>query len=59
MESLGSVLIFVTVNPRLVYGRMTDGGKMDPFKTAGHDINYIVLTGALNAMQEDSSQTHH
>lgn len=36
------------VNPRLVYGRMTGWGQSGPLaQTAGHDINYIALTGAL------------
>lgn len=39
------------VNPKLVYGRMTGWGQNGPLaKTAGHDINYIGLTGALHAM---------
>ncbi|MBS0254511.1 MAG: CoA transferase [Proteobacteria bacterium] len=38
-------------NPRLVYGRMTGWGQEGPLAhTAGHDINYIALTGALAAM---------
>lgn len=38
-------------NPRLVYGRMTGWGQHGPLaKSAGHDINYISLTGALAAM---------
>ena len=38
-------------NPRLVYGRMTGWGQDGPLaKRAGHDINYISLTGALHAM---------
>jgi alpha-methylacyl-CoA racemase len=38
-------------NPRLVYGRMTGFGQDGPLaKAAGHDINYISLTGALNAI---------
>jgi len=33
-------------NPKLVYGRMTGWGQTGPWaKTAGHDINYISLTG--------------
>ena len=37
-------------NPRLVYGRMTGWGQYGPLsKAAGHDINYIALTGALHA----------
>ena len=35
-------------NPALVYGRMTGYGQSGPLaKVAGHDINYIGLTGAL------------
>ncbi|MCK7622754.1 CoA transferase [Streptomyces sp. RS10V-4] len=35
-------------NPRLVYGRMTGWGQQGPLAgTAGHDIGYIALTGAL------------
>lgn len=38
-------------NPRLVYGRMTGWGQQGPLaKAAGHDINYIALTGALHAI---------
>jgi alpha-methylacyl-CoA racemase len=36
-------------NPRLVYGRMTGWGQDGPYaSTAGHDINYIALAGALD-----------
>ena len=36
-------------NPRLVYGRMTGWGQNGPYAhTAGHDINYIALSGALH-----------
>ena len=39
------------VNPKLVYGRMTGWGQSGPWaKVAGHDINYISITGALAAM---------
>ncbi|NIJ11059.1 alpha-methylacyl-CoA racemase [Saccharomonospora amisosensis] len=39
------------VNPRLVYGRMTGWGQHGPLaQRAGHDINYISLTGALHAI---------
>ena len=35
-------------NPRLVYGRMTGWGQEGPLaQAAGHDINYISVTGAL------------
>ena len=39
------------INPRLVYGRMTGWGQTGPLAArAGHDINYIALTGILNAI---------
>ncbi len=35
-------------NPRLVFGRMTGWGQTGPYaRSAGHDINYIALAGAL------------
>jgi alpha-methylacyl-CoA racemase len=38
-------------NPNLVYGRMTGWGQQGPLAAAaGHDINYIALTGALHAI---------
>ena len=38
-------------NARLVYGRMTGWGQTGPLaQAAGHDINYIALTGALHSM---------
>lgn len=38
-------------NPRLVYGRVTGWGQDGPLsRAAGHDLNYIALTGALNAI---------
>jgi alpha-methylacyl-CoA racemase len=38
-------------NPRLIYGRMTGWGQEGPLaRAAGHDINYLSLTGALHAM---------
>jgi alpha-methylacyl-CoA racemase len=38
-------------NPRLVYGRMTGWGQTGPYaQAAGHDINYIAITGALAAI---------
>jgi alpha-methylacyl-CoA racemase len=38
-------------NPKLVYGRMTGWGQDGPMaQAAGHDINYISLTGALHAI---------
>ncbi len=38
-------------NPRLVYGRMTGWGQEGPLaQAAGHDLNYIAITGALHAI---------
>jgi len=38
-------------NPRLIYGRMTGWGQQGPLaQAAGHDINYIALSGALAAL---------
>ena len=45
-ECLGS-------NPRLVFGRMTGWGQTGPLaNAAGHDINYLSLSGALHAIGE-------
>jgi len=41
----------LSANPRLVYGRMTGWGQTGPLAhTAGHDINYLGITGALHAI---------
>ncbi len=41
----------LALNPRLVYGRVTGWGQNGPLAaTPGHDINYIALTGVLNAI---------
>ncbi|MBK4999680.1 CoA transferase [Pseudomonas sp. S31] len=38
-------------NPRLIYGRMTGWGQFGPLAhAAGHDINYIAITGALHSI---------
>ena len=38
-------------NPKLVYGRMTGWGQTGPLAmAAGHDVNYIAITGVLNAI---------
>ncbi|MFT4960057.1 MAG: alpha-methylacyl-CoA racemase [Paracoccaceae bacterium] len=49
MEKLGlGPEICHKLNPSLVYGRMTGWGQTGPLaKAAGHDINYIALSGAL------------
>jgi len=41
----------LAANPRLVYARMTGWGQTGPLaNTAGHDINYIALSGALHSI---------
>jgi alpha-methylacyl-CoA racemase len=52
MERLGlGPDIALKRNPKLVYGRMTGWGQFGPLaKAAGHDINYIAITGALHAI---------
>jgi alpha-methylacyl-CoA racemase len=49
MERLGlGPDVALARNPKLVYGRMTGWGQEGPYApTAGHDINYIALAGAL------------
>jgi alpha-methylacyl-CoA racemase len=44
-------------NPRLVYGRMTGWGQTGPLsQAAGHDLNYLALTGALAAIGRKGSK---
>ncbi|MDL2268693.1 CoA transferase [Desulfosarcina sp. OttesenSCG-928-A07] len=44
-------------NPRLVYGRMTGWGQEGPLaQAAGHDINYIALSGALHAIGQPNEK---
>ncbi len=52
MERLGlGPDICLTQNPALVFGRMTGWGQTGPLaQAAGHDINYIALSGALHAV---------
>ena len=41
----------LAINPRLVYGRMTGFGQTGPLAhAAGHDLNYIALSGVLHAV---------
>ena len=53
MERLGlGPDVLLAENPRLVYGRITGYGQHGPLaKVAGHDINYVSLTGVLGASQ--------
>jgi len=47
------------VNERIVYGRMTGWGQTGPLATAaGHDMNYIAITGALFGMGQDPARPH-
>ncbi len=54
MERLGlGPDVCLARNPRLAFVRMTGWGQTGPLsKRAGHDINYIALSGALHAMGE-------
>jgi alpha-methylacyl-CoA racemase len=47
---------FAESNPGLIYARMTGWGQDGPWaKVAGHDINYISVTGALKSFQKNGS----
>jgi alpha-methylacyl-CoA racemase len=52
MERLGlGPDVCLARNPALVYGRMTGWGQEGPMaKEAGHDINYVALSGALHGI---------
>jgi alpha-methylacyl-CoA racemase len=52
MERLGlGPDVALARNPKLVYGRMTGWGQTGPLShAAGHDMNYIAITGALDAI---------
>lgn len=52
MERLGlGPDVLIADNPRLVYGRMTGWGQYGPYaQAAGHDINYIALSGVLHTV---------
>lgn len=52
MERLGlGPDVLLGDNPRLVYGRMTGWGQTGPMAPEpGHDINYIAISGVLNAL---------
>jgi len=54
MEKLGlGPEVCLARNPRIVFGRMTGWGQDGPLgNAAGHDLNYIALTGALHAIGE-------
>jgi alpha-methylacyl-CoA racemase len=52
MERLGlGPEVALKRNPKLVYGRMTGWGQTGPYaNAAGHDMNYIAISGALAAI---------
>ncbi|QIK77273.1 CoA transferase [Nocardioides piscis] len=46
-------------NEALVYGRMTGWGQDGPWsQVAGHDMNYIAITGALHGLGQDKARPH-
>ncbi len=60
MERLGlGPEVGLARNPQLIYGRMTGWGQTGPLAhTAGHDINYLALSGALHAIgRQDGGPT--
>ncbi len=59
MERLGlGPDVVLKRNPRLVYGRMTGWGQTGPLAlAAGHDINYIAITGALDSFRSCDGDT--
>jgi alpha-methylacyl-CoA racemase len=56
MEHLGlGPDVLLSENPKLVYGRMTGWGQHGPnANAAGHDINYIALSGALHSIGDSN-----
>jgi alpha-methylacyl-CoA racemase len=58
MERLGlGPEVALARNPRLVYGRITGWGQSGPLaQAAGHDLNYLALTGALAAIGRAESK---
>ena len=58
MERLGlGPDVCLARNPRLAYGRVTGWGQTGPLAmAAGHDLNYIALTGALHAIGRAGSK---
>ncbi len=58
MERLGlGPDVLLEDNPKLVYGRMTGWGQTGPLaSTAGHDINYIAMSGVLDMLGRAGSK---
>jgi alpha-methylacyl-CoA racemase len=59
MERLGlGPDVALARNPKLVYGRMTGWGQHGPYAhAAGHDLNYIAISGALHAIGPEDKPT--
>ena len=48
--------VLLKINPKLIFGRMTGWGQSGPLDhAAGHDINYIALSGVLGAIGKKDS----
>lgn len=46
--------VLLKENPRLIYARLTGFGQTGPLaKRAGHDINYVALSGVLSFLGKD------
>ena len=58
MERLGlGPDVLIGDNPKLVYGRMTGWGQYGPYaQAAGHDINYIALSGVLHTVGREGEK---
>jgi alpha-methylacyl-CoA racemase len=58
MERLGlGPAVCLERNPALVFGRITGWGQTGPLaKAAGHELNYIAVTGALHMTRSSGSQ---
>jgi len=58
MERLGlGPEVCLARNPKLAYGRVTGWGQTGPLaQAAGHDLNYIALTGALHAIGREGQK---
>lgn len=57
MERLGlGPQAFASSHPRLVYGRVTGWGQTGPLaQAAGHDINYVALTGVMSVASREGA----
>ena len=57
MERLGlGPDVVMARNPKIIYGRMTGWGQDGPYASAaGHDINYIALSGVLHALGREGT----